>query len=305
MMNEQNTFVAYKSGPPNARTHSHSIFIRNQFAKKLCPATTHEVKCKYVKRNTEKGRKNEENADSYEGTMAGVDINTLTMEQYLALSKENQARGVVKPKIGGNVNFETKSQFMCHKTRYSYVYFRLLLRGPLKDGWTYLLQELSTLEDLLKKALSKGMIPGMTPTQKWHDRTLSRSLSSSSNTDGLAAIVSKLDNLGRDMKKLKENVHAIQVGCIICEGPHLDKECSLNEEVKLVKEDKYEEFGRPTPFNGRNGAKYRVGPPGYYTHTDNRPPYREKRPSLEELMNKHLKESARRSTKMNEWITKI
>ncbi|GJU19718.1 hypothetical protein Tco_1153060 [Tanacetum coccineum] len=46
------------------------------------------------------------------GTRAGVDINTLTMEQYLALSRENQAPGVVKPKTGGNFNFEIKSQFM-------------------------------------------------------------------------------------------------------------------------------------------------------------------------------------------------
>ncbi|GJR01126.1 hypothetical protein Tco_0524110 [Tanacetum coccineum] len=45
-------------------------------------------------------------------TMAGVDFNTLTMEQYIALSRENQAPGVVKPEIGGNVNFEIKSQFM-------------------------------------------------------------------------------------------------------------------------------------------------------------------------------------------------
>ncbi|GJZ24018.1 hypothetical protein Tco_0561477, partial [Tanacetum coccineum] len=44
--------------------------------------------------------------------MAGVDINTLTMEQYLALSRENEAPGVVKPEIRGNVNFEIKSQFM-------------------------------------------------------------------------------------------------------------------------------------------------------------------------------------------------
>ncbi|GJS24225.1 putative reverse transcriptase domain-containing protein [Tanacetum coccineum] len=105
--------------------------------------------------------------------------------------------------------------------------------------------------------------------QKWHDGTLSRSLSSSSNADGLVAILSKLDKLGRDMKKLKENVYAIQVGCQICEGPHLDKECPLNEEVKQVEEAKYGEFGRPAPFNGNNGAKYRVGPPGYYTRTDN------------------------------------
>ncbi|GKC38769.1 hypothetical protein Tco_1051153 [Tanacetum coccineum] len=45
-------------------------------------------------------------------TMAGLDINTLTMEQYLALSRENQTPGVVKPEIRGNVNFEIKSQFM-------------------------------------------------------------------------------------------------------------------------------------------------------------------------------------------------
>ncbi|GKA08378.1 hypothetical protein Tco_0687709 [Tanacetum coccineum] len=45
-------------------------------------------------------------------TMAGVDVDTLTMEQYLALSRENQAPGVVKPEIGGNVNFECKSRML-------------------------------------------------------------------------------------------------------------------------------------------------------------------------------------------------
>ncbi|GJZ93469.1 zinc knuckle CX2CX4HX4C containing protein, partial [Tanacetum coccineum] len=94
------------------------------------------------------------------------------------------------------------------------------------------------------------------------------------NTDGLAAIISKLDNLGRDIKKQKENVHAIQVGCQICEGPHLNKECPLNEEVKQVEEVKYGEFG-------------------------------EKRQSFEKLMNKHHEESARRSAKMEEWIKKL
>nr|GEY00215.1 phospholipase D [Tanacetum cinerariifolium] len=62
---------------------------------------------------------------------------------------------------------------------------------------------------------------------------------------------------------------------------------------------------RPAPFNESNGAKFRVGPPGYYTRTDNRPPYGEKRPSLEELMNKHQEESAQRSAKMEEWIKKL
>ncbi|GKA31424.1 hypothetical protein Tco_0717729 [Tanacetum coccineum] len=44
--------------------------------------------------------------------MGEVDINTLMMEQYLALTRGNHAPSVVKPEIGGNVNFEIKSQFM-------------------------------------------------------------------------------------------------------------------------------------------------------------------------------------------------
>ncbi|GJS81205.1 hypothetical protein Tco_0747746, partial [Tanacetum coccineum] len=73
-------------------------------------------------------------------------------------------------------------------------------------------------------------------SQKWHDGTTCRNIRSISSNNGLAALVNKLDNLGRDMKKLKESVHAIQVGCQIYKGPHLDKDCPLNEEVKQVKE---------------------------------------------------------------------
>ncbi|GJX44262.1 hypothetical protein Tco_0260938 [Tanacetum coccineum] len=105
-------------------------------------------------------------------------------------------------------------------------------------------------------------------SQKWHDDTTSRNIGSSSSKDGLAALVNKLDNLGRDMKKLKESVHAIQVGCQICKGPHLDKDCPLNE-------------------------------------IDNHPPYGEKRQRLEELLAKHQEESARRSTEMEVWIKKL
>nr|GEV44257.1 hypothetical protein [Tanacetum cinerariifolium] len=93
-------------------------------------------------------------------------------------------------------------------------------------------------------------------SQKWHDGTSSRNISSISNTYGLDVVVSKLDNLGHDMNKLKENVHAIQVGCQICEGPHLDKECPLNEEVKQVEKVKYGKFGRLAPFNGRASVNF-------------------------------------------------
>ncbi|GKA44104.1 hypothetical protein Tco_0736828 [Tanacetum coccineum] len=115
---------------------------------------------------------------------------------------------------------------------------------------------------------SQGPIPEMRPadaltviqtmadhSQKWHDCSTSRNIESSSSNDGLSALVNKLDNLGRDMKKLKENVHAIQVGCQICKGPNLDKDCPLNEEVKQIEEVRYGEFGRTTPFNGNNGGR--------------------------------------------------
>ncbi|GJX99865.1 zinc knuckle CX2CX4HX4C containing protein [Tanacetum coccineum] len=90
------------------------------------------------------------------------------------------------------------------------------------------------------------------------------------------------------------------VGCQICEGPHLDKDCPLNEEVKQVEEVRYVEFGRITPFNGSNGGNFYVGPPGYYTKIDNHPPYAERRQSQKELLAKHQEESAQRSTEMKE-----
>ncbi|GJW50566.1 putative reverse transcriptase domain-containing protein [Tanacetum coccineum] len=131
----------------------------------------------------------------WEYTMAGADIDTFTMEQYLALSRENQALGV-----------------------------------PQEDGWTDSPQELSIHRISLKRPLSKG--------------------------------------------------------------PHLDKDCPLNEEVKQAEEVKYGEFRRTTPFNGNNGGKFCIRPHGYYTKTDNRPPYGERRQSLEELLAKHQEESA-------------
>ncbi|GJT62647.1 reverse transcriptase domain-containing protein [Tanacetum coccineum] len=45
--------------------------------------------------------------------------------------------------------------------------------------------------------------------------------------------------------------------------------------------------------------------PGYFTKIDNRPPYGERRQSLEELLTKHQEESARRSTEMEVWIKKL
>ncbi|GJT90047.1 hypothetical protein Tco_1078892 [Tanacetum coccineum] len=69
--------------------------------------------------------------------------------------------------------------------------------------------------------------------QAWERRT------SSGGSNAIDVITRKLDSLGRHMKKLRENVHAIQVGCGLYGGTHLDKECPLNEEVKGIDEVKY------------------------------------------------------------------
>ncbi|GJS86045.1 hypothetical protein Tco_0752586 [Tanacetum coccineum] len=142
--------------------------------------------------------------------------------------------------------------------------FPFTLTGFAKRGWTgIVLGNYNTWDSsngffysTMNRQLldSQGPIPRMRPaqaltviqtmadhSQKWHDGTTGRNIENSSCKDGLAALVNKLDNLGRDMKKLKESVHAIQVGCQICEGPHLDKDCPLNEEVKQVEDVRYGE----------------------------------------------------------------
>ncbi|GJX54968.1 hypothetical protein Tco_0284865 [Tanacetum coccineum] len=228
--------------------------------------------------------------------MAGVNVDTLTMEQYLALSRENQAPGVVKPEIRGNVNFEIKSQFM-HELRED-----TFSGNKDKDAHDHIDRVLSIVGLFNIPGVSKdaGPIPWMRPAEaltairqesgiviflyKSSTRTTSiiikRNIRSSSSKDGLAALVNKLDNLGRDMKKLKESVHAIQVGCQICEGPHLDKDCPFNEEVKQVKEVRYGELGRTTPFNRNNGG----------------------RQILAKTIKKYIEEASMRQVKQDEWL---
>nr|GEX13550.1 hypothetical protein [Tanacetum cinerariifolium] len=72
-------------------------------------------------------------------------------------------------------------------------------------------------------------------------------------------IIDMLDSLGRDMKKMKENVHANQVEYENYKRAYLNKEFPLNEEVKSVEEVKYRESGRPYQNNNGNGARYHVG----------------------------------------------
>ncbi|GJT53420.1 DNA-binding pseudobarrel domain-containing protein [Tanacetum coccineum] len=231
--------------------------------------------------------------------IAEGEINNLTMEQYLALTRGNQAPGVVKLEIGGNVNFEIKSQFMQELREDTFS------RNKNNDAhehveriWVEILP-LGTVNswDLLKKAFIQRYCPPSKIAKQLEeirnfkqegDETLYQAWELY-NDLLYRCPIHDINNHQKDAKTAEELI--------------LTRTCPLKEEVKSIEEAKYGKFERPSPF--RNGAKYRVGPPGYYTRIDNRLPVGEKRPSLEELINKHLEESIRRRTEIEEWIKKL
>ncbi|GJX58663.1 hypothetical protein Tco_0290053 [Tanacetum coccineum] len=55
----------------------------------------------------------------------------------------------------------------------------------------------------------------------------------------MTAVDAKLNNLGREIKKVNEKVYAAQVGCELCKGPHYTKDCPLKEEGKTLEEAYY------------------------------------------------------------------
>ncbi|GKD61605.1 protein kinase-like domain, concanavalin A-like lectin/glucanase domain protein [Tanacetum coccineum] len=135
---------------------------------------------------------------------------------------------------------------------------------------------------------SQGPIPGMTPaqaltaiqtmadnSQKWHDGSSSRNIYSSSNSEGIAAIVNKLDSLGSDMRKLKE------------------------KGVKSIEEVKYGEFDRPFP-NNIIDSRFNKGASGYDQSS-----LGERRPSLTKIINKYMEEASKRHYEQDEWLKKL
>ncbi|GKA36213.1 hypothetical protein Tco_0722704 [Tanacetum coccineum] len=199
--------------------------------------------------------------------MAEGEIDNLTMEQYLALTRGNQAPSVVKPEIGGNVNFEIKSQFM-----------RELREDTFSENKNNDAHE--HVERVLD-IVSLFNIPGVS-----HDavmlRVFSITLTGSAKrwVDRLPPrTVDSWDLLKKPLSK--GTVH------------HKKQPSSLKKPATSSRKET------------RLYTKHGNGPPRYYTRIDNRPPFREKRTSLEELMNKHLEESTRRRAEMEEWVKKL
>ncbi|GJR46717.1 RNA-directed DNA polymerase, eukaryota, nucleotide-binding alpha-beta plait domain protein [Tanacetum coccineum] len=108
-----------------------------------------------------------------------VDINMLTMEQYLASIQDDIRPGVVKPKISNDVKFEINSNFMrelrCKlfkgtddEDAHEHVrrVFPITLKGPALRWINRLLAGLVTTWDLLKKAFIRQYCPPFKTAKK-------------------------------------------------------------------------------------------------------------------------------------------
>ncbi|GKB84118.1 calmodulin-interacting protein 111 isoform X1 [Tanacetum coccineum] len=86
---------------------------------------------------------------------------------------------------------------------------------------------------------SKGFIPLMTPTQAL--KSIQLMADHLHNWYDVETIRERINDcsINVNTKKLKENIHAIQESCKVCERAHLTKECPLKKEDKAIEQGKY------------------------------------------------------------------
>nr|GEW81436.1 hypothetical protein [Tanacetum cinerariifolium]GEX45946.1 hypothetical protein [Tanacetum cinerariifolium] len=173
---------------------------------------------KALERNMREMAKNstDTNLFSRGKNIGDIDINTVTMEQYIALIRDNNRSGVVKPKIGNDISFEIKSHFIKELRHNLYVgtededAHEHVRRHDLNNQ--HKVQIFYTGFDIhsCKMLDSLGFILMMTLTQalksiqvmadhshNWYDGAATRQRSNDSLND-------------IDMQKLNETIHAIQ-----------------------------------------------------------------------------------------------
>ncbi|GJR37380.1 hypothetical protein Tco_1213064 [Tanacetum coccineum] len=234
--------------------------------------------------------------------MAEEEIDNVTIEQYLTLSRRNQTSGVVKPKIRGNANVEIKSQFMRelrddafsenknddaheHVERVLDIASLFSIPGVTYDAvMLRTAKQLEEIRNFKQKAMkhctrlekdSQGPILGMTPaqaltaiqtmvdhSQKWHDGSSSRNVDSNNNSKGIDAII-----------------------------------------IKSMEDVKYGEYGRPFPNNNRNVGRFNRGVARYNSH--DQPSSGKRKPSISEIINKYMEEAAKKHAKQDEWLRKF
>nr|GEX35843.1 hypothetical protein [Tanacetum cinerariifolium] len=192
-----------------------------------------------------------------------LDISALTIEQYLDLIQDNNRPGIVKPKIGDDVEFEINSNFMRELRS------KLFAGTDDEDAYEHVQRKVQifyTGLDISSRRMldSRGIIPLMTLTQalksiqvmsnhshNWYDETIIRK---------------KINNR-------PNNVDAIQGSF---KGAHLTKEYTLKKEDKVKKSRQelgkesvkepdphdlpvFQTYAPPMPFLGH--LKVQIGSP--------------------------------------------
>nr|GEW97948.1 hypothetical protein [Tanacetum cinerariifolium] len=173
----------------------------------------------------------EKTVDMVKNNMGAIDVNILTIKQYLALTRRDKP-GMVITELGNDIDIEIKSQFLsklrcnlftctddedAHDTLMLRV-FHITLMGAARR-WKNLLPSGSiTTWDLLEKAFIRKYCPPLKAAKKLEEirsfkqgmnETLYQAWERSSN--GITDITKRINNLECDMQKLQENIHAIQV----------------------------------------------------------------------------------------------
>ncbi|GKE61101.1 RNA-directed DNA polymerase, eukaryota, nucleotide-binding alpha-beta plait domain protein [Tanacetum coccineum] len=190
-----------------------------------------------------------------------VDINTLTMEQYLAWVQDDIRPGVVKPKIDNDVKFEINSNFIRELRRKLFKgtddedahehmrrvleiadhfhfpsvthnvvmlkVFPITLKGPALRWINRLSAGLVTTWDLFEKAFIRQYCPPFKTAKK-----LEIIRNFKQEMDETLYHAWERERISDS----SDNVDAIQASF---KGAHLTKECSLKKEDKEVKQSKY------------------------------------------------------------------
>ncbi|XP_071728044.1 uncharacterized protein [Rutidosis leptorrhynchoides] len=80
-------------------------------------------------------------------------------------------------------------------------------------------------------------------SHEWHEvndlsRSSSSSVASAGAYDDFASINAKLDKFGRHLEKMDKDIHGMKVGCELCGGLHLAKDCdaglTMNQKEEIV-----------------------------------------------------------------------
>ncbi|GJR68680.1 hypothetical protein Tco_0014745 [Tanacetum coccineum] len=136
-----------------------------------------------------------------------------TMKQFMSKTRANYGSGVARPKIEDKDHFELKGQFLKELRENTFS------GSNHEDANEHIEKVLEIILDsrgaILTKTTAdvKVAIQEMVEySQRWHIGT--SKTRSTKTYDGLAAIQAQLNNLGREIKKVNENVYVAQEGDI-------------------------------------------------------------------------------------------